>query len=196
MQISKKRIQSFTKFQRDWEISMQRPPWKWLGEMADFACDRSGNFILDTTVDGHVHTSLCHHAQGQMEEYVLSAIDRGLRKLIFLEHLEVGIEYFECTWLTEEDFAQYHAEGKRLQEKYRSRIEIGLGVEVGYNPRFQEKLLQLLAMHTWDRIGISYHFLETAAGQCHRQRVFFRFLKLHIPGSRHWSPSPLLKILN
>jgi histidinol-phosphatase (PHP family) len=120
--------------------------------------------VIDTTVDGHVHTSLCHHAQGQMEEYVLSAIDRGLRKLIFLEHLEVGIEYFECTWLTEEDFAQYHAEGKRLQEKYRSRIEIGLGVEVGYNPRFQEKLLQLLAMHTWDRIGISYHFLETAAG--------------------------------
>lgn len=31
----------------------QKPPWGWLGEMADFACDRSGNIILDTTLDPH-----------------------------------------------------------------------------------------------------------------------------------------------
>jgi hypothetical protein len=29
-----------------------------------------------------------------------------------------------------------------------------------------------------------------AAGQCHRQRAFFRFLKLHFAGSRHLSLSP------
>lgn len=120
--------------------------------------------MIDTTVDGHVHTSLCHHARGEMEEYVLSAINRGLRKLVFLEHLEVGIDYFESTWLTDDDFNMYHAEGKRLQEKYRSGIEIGLGVEVGYNPRFLDEIRQRLALHTWDRIGISYHFLETESG--------------------------------
>ena len=120
--------------------------------------------VIDTSVDGHVHTSLCHHARGSMEEYVLSAISKGLRKLIFLEHLEVGINYFESTWLTEDDFNFYHKEGKRLQEKYQDRIEIGLGVEVGYNPRFSEEILQKLALHTWDRIGISYHFLESDSG--------------------------------
>jgi hypothetical protein len=31
----------------------RKPPWRWLAEMADFACDRSGNIILDTTVDNH-----------------------------------------------------------------------------------------------------------------------------------------------
>jgi histidinol-phosphatase (PHP family) len=120
--------------------------------------------VIDTSVDGHVHTSLCHHARGSMEEYVLSAISKGLRKLIFLEHLEVGINYFESTWLTEDDFNFYHKEGKRLQKKYQARIEIGLGVEVGYNPRFSEEILQKLALHTWDRIGISYHFLESDSG--------------------------------
>lgn len=41
--------------QRNLERACRRmkPPWKWLAEMADFACDRSGNFILDTTVDQH-----------------------------------------------------------------------------------------------------------------------------------------------
>ena len=121
------------------------------------------NSLIDTTVDGHVHTRLCHHARGEMEEYVAAALERGLRKLDFLEHLEVGISYFEATWLTDDDFAYYHAEGRRLQEKYRGRIVIGLGVEVGYNPRFLDEIRQRLARYTWDRIGLSYHFLESEA---------------------------------
>ncbi len=117
--------------------------------------------MIDTNIDGHVHTKLCHHARGEMEEYVLSAIDLGLRKLVFLEHLEVGINYFESTWLTEDDFDFYHEEGKRLQNKYQGSLEIGLGVEVGYNPHFLEEIKRRLALHAWDRIGISYHFLKT-----------------------------------
>ncbi|MBW2467526.1 MAG: histidinol-phosphatase [Deltaproteobacteria bacterium] len=120
--------------------------------------------LIDTSIDGHVHTKLCNHAGGEMEEYVLAAIERGLRKLIFLEHLEVGINYFESTWLTEDDFVYYHTEGKRLQDKYRGIIEIGLGIEVGYNPNFPDEIKRRLALHSWDRIGISYHFLETDSG--------------------------------
>lgn len=119
---------------------------------------------IDTTVDGHVHTNLCHHASGGMEEYVLAAVSKGLRKIFFLEHLEVGINYFEPTWLTEDDFQVYHAEGRRLQKKYQSRIAIGLGVEVGYNPGLTDEILRRLALHEWDRIGISYHFLGTGTG--------------------------------
>jgi histidinol-phosphatase (PHP family) len=120
--------------------------------------------MIDTSVDGHIHTRLCHHACGEMEEYVLAGIRKGLRRIIFLEHLEVGINYFESTWLTDDDFAYYHAEGRRLQEKYRDIITVGLGVEVGYNPRHLKEIRQRLARHTWDRIGISYHFLETDSG--------------------------------
>jgi histidinol-phosphatase (PHP family) len=120
--------------------------------------------MIDITVDGHVHTSLCHHARGEMEDYVLSAINRGLKKIIFLEHLEVGINYFESTWLSDADFDYYHTEGKRLQDKYQGAIAIGLGVEVGYNHRYLEEIRQRLARHAWDRIGISYHFLETDSG--------------------------------
>lgn len=122
------------------------------------------NNIIDPTIDGHVHTKLCHHARGEMEEYVLAAIERGLRKLVFLEHLEVGISYFESTWLTEDDFNYYHEEGRRLQAKYGKDLEIGLGVEVGYNPRYRDEIMRRLSLHSWDRIGISYHFLETGSG--------------------------------
>ena len=55
---------------------------------------------------------------GEMEEYVVAAIAKGLEELVFLEHLECGIRYREATWLSEEDFAAYHREGQRLQQVY------------------------------------------------------------------------------
>ena len=39
-----------------------------------------------------------------MEEYVQAAIKLGLRRITFLEHLEAGIDYFETTWLSDENF--------------------------------------------------------------------------------------------
>ncbi len=117
--------------------------------------------LIDTSVDGHVHTRLCHHAKGEMEEYVQAAIERQLEKIIFLEHLEVGVNYWESTWLTGEDFSYYFEEGRRLQDKYRGQLDIGLGVEVGYNPARKKEILDFLKEYQWDRIGVSYHFIES-----------------------------------
>ena len=95
-----------------------------------------------------------------MQEYVDSALNRGLARLVFLEHLEEGIEAPYRTWLTEEDFDRYFEEGNRLQELYRGRIEIGLGVEVGYNPECSERILERLGQRNWHRVGLSCHFLR------------------------------------
>jgi len=113
------------------------------------------NFKEDT----HVHTRLCNHASGEMEEYVLAAIGRGLTSMTFLEHLEVQIRYPERTWLTEDDFSYYFREGARLRKKYRNRIQLQLGVEVGYNPLAVDQLKSRLSELPWDRSGLSYHFL-------------------------------------
>jgi len=115
---------------------------------------------IDLATDGHVHTKYCHHATGEMVDYVEAAIAAGLSRLIFLEHLEAGINYHEATWLSEADFAQYHAEGEALREQYRGRIEIGLGVEVGYNPKQVPAILAMIARHPWERVGVSFHYYE------------------------------------
>lgn len=113
---------------------------------------------INTLSDGHVHTHMCRHATGTMEDYVKSAINMGLQEIIFLEHMEEGVSYFERTWLTEEDFDYYFTEGARLREIYGKRITIGLGVEAGYNPDSNKTLLKRLARRKWDRIGLSYHY--------------------------------------
>ena len=115
---------------------------------------------IDTSVDGHVHTRYCGHAIGDMEEYVLVALERGLKRLVFLEHFEIGVHYLESTWLSVSDFEEYWQEGLLLQEKYKGQIRVGVGVEVGYNPDYLLETKKFLQKYRWDRIGLSYHFFE------------------------------------
>lgn len=110
--------------------------------------------------DNHVHTNLCGHAKGEMEEYVQAAIAKGLKRIVFLEHMEEGISVPKPSWLTESDFDYYFDEGQRLQERYQDIIDIGLGVECGYNPESKETIKKRLAKRAWDQIGISCHFLK------------------------------------
>lgn len=120
----------------------------------------SSSALIDTGFDGHVHTALCNHASGTMEEYVLEAIRKGLHTLCFLEHLEAGITYPQRSWLSEDDFAVYFQEGQILQRKYNDRIRILLGVEAGYNPEAQHLFQESLRVFPWDRIGLSCHFFR------------------------------------
>ena len=121
----------------------------------------SPTVLVDTLLDSHIHTHLCGHASGEMEEYVEAAIHKGLKKIIFLEHMEEGIHHVQGkTWLSEDDFDVYFSEGRRLQSVYKGEIEIGLGVECGYNPDHCELLKTRLARRAWDQVGISCHFLK------------------------------------
>ena len=114
--------------------------------------------LIDPRNDGHIHTALCNHATGTMEEYVLAAIQAGMHHICFLEHMEEGIASKRKSWLSEDDFALYFREGARLKEEYAHQISIGIGVEVGYNPEHVARLRVRIARREWDRIGLSYHF--------------------------------------
>jgi len=114
--------------------------------------------LIDITVDGHVHTRLCNHATGEMEDYVQKAVQRGLGTIVFLEHLEAEILYQPSSWLEKEGFDFYFEEGRRLKEQYRGVIDVRLGVEAGYNREAISTLREKLAQYPWDRVGLSCHF--------------------------------------
>ena len=127
--------------------------------------------LINPLSDGHIHTAYCHHAVGEMEDYVISAIEKGLEEIFFLEHMEEGIQAERITWLSEEDFDRYFIDGLRLRKKYGDRITIGLGVEVGFNPTHVESLLARIHNRPWDRIGVSLHFLRYQQSKPHLNLV-------------------------
>ncbi|MCL1979939.1 MAG: histidinol-phosphatase [Proteobacteria bacterium] len=113
---------------------------------------------IDLREDGHVHTRLCNHAVGEMEEYVEQAVRRGLATLVFLEHLETDIRYPQPSWLSGEDFALYFQEGERLKQQYRGVIDIRLGAETGFNPEAAATIRRRLTEYPFERVGVSCHF--------------------------------------
>ncbi len=108
--------------------------------------------------DCHVHTSFCNHAVGTMEEYVLSAIDKGLHEIGFLAHVEEGIQSDYRTWLKKEQLDLYWQTGRELKVRYKDKIIISLGLEVGINPDKVFDLQAAIDRYPWDRIGLSYHY--------------------------------------
>ena len=109
--------------------------------------------------DLHVHTKYCNHAVGEMADYVRSALDRGLEEIGFLAHAEVGVDDRPKRWLNRSDLEVYWLEGNELREKFKGRITVSLGLEVGINTRRPDLLGEAVGLHPWDRIGLSHHFV-------------------------------------
>lgn len=113
---------------------------------------------LDLSGDHHIHTKLCNHASGEMEEYVQAAVRKGLQSMTFLEHLECGLLYDHQIWLPPELFVEYFEEGERLRRKYTDRIAVRLGVEIGWNAAAADELRAVLARFPFEHRGLSCHF--------------------------------------
>jgi len=82
-------------------------------------------------VDLHNHTTLCNHANGTIEEYILKAIELGIDIYGFSEH--APMKNFEDGYrlkLEDKDF--YENSIKNLKEKYKDKIDITLGYEVDF----------------------------------------------------------------
>lgn len=81
----------------------------------------------------HTHTNRCGHAVGEDEEYVLAAIRGGLKTLGFSDHAAYEDPY-PPERMDISEVPGYFASIRSLQEKYKDRIRICLGMEVEYYP--------------------------------------------------------------
>lgn len=106
-------------------------------------------------VDLHNHTTLCNHAEGSMEMYVLRAIENGTRYFGFSEH--AYMDFDPGYRMKKEEMAGYEAESARLKEKYADKITVLTGYEVDYLPGHMDP--DVLKADVDYLIG-SVHFLD------------------------------------
>ncbi len=87
--------------------------------------------------DYHIHSKLCRHAEGELEDYVLSAIDKKFSEIGFSEHtpyqfLSKNLPIKEYGMSLTELEEKYFSEIDRLREKYNGQIIIKTGLELDY----------------------------------------------------------------
>lgn len=87
-------------------------------------------------IDLHNHTTLCNHASGTMEEYILEAINKGIDVFGFSCHAPMNFDTKYRMGL--DDMDTYESEIFRLQDKYQKQIKILFAYEVDHLPPYIE----------------------------------------------------------
>ncbi len=109
----------------------------------------------------HTHTKRCRHAGGEDQEYVLAAIDRGLKILGFADHSPYIFpgDYYSTMRMPMAELPEYVASVLSLREKYADKIQIKLGLELEYYPGCFDETLQALKQQPLDYLLLGQHAL-------------------------------------
>ncbi|WP_274363856.1 histidinol-phosphatase [Paenibacillus thermotolerans] len=111
--------------------------------------------------DLHTHHERCGHAKGSIEDYILSAIDKGLSVIGISDHSPFfghpDDHPFPNIAMAAGEFPFYIEEVLRLKEKYKDRIEVLLGVESDFFPEHLDRYKRIYAKYPFDYIIGSVH---------------------------------------
>lgn len=109
----------------------------------------------------HTHTPRCRHARGSEREYIETAIEAGMTVLGFSDHSPYLFEggYYSHFRMFPEQVEDYVTTILRLKEEYRRDIEIHVGLEMEYYPKFFEKLIRFLEPYPLEYALLGQHCL-------------------------------------
>ena len=110
----------------------------------------------------HTHTKRCHHAIGDDEQYVLRAIERGVKLIGFSDHAPMPYPdgYVSYYKMGENEIGEYFSTLLALREKYADKIEIKIGFETEYYPDLWDACLKYWSDYPIDYLILGQHFLS------------------------------------
>ena len=110
----------------------------------------------------HAHTWRCHHATGTEREYVEEAIKKGLKRFGFSDHSPYVFEgdYYSTFRMRPDQLGDYVKTVLDLKDEYKNDIELHVGLEAEYYPRFFEGFLRLIEPYPIEYLLLGQHFLH------------------------------------
>ena len=114
----------------------------------------------------HTHTWRCKHATGTEREYIENAIEGGLKILGFSDHTPMPYDdgYVSNVKMDMGQLEEYVDTILSLKSEYRRDIEIHLGLEVEYYPKYFDALLEVTRQYPIEYFLLAQHFLGNEIG--------------------------------
>ncbi len=108
--------------------------------------------------DFHNHTDFSADCDTPAEKMIDKAIDLGLSYLCITDHMDPDMQFpgMDFTF----DLDEYFAKHKKWREKYKDKINILTGIELGLQPHIAEDLKQVLADRNYDFVIGSVHVID------------------------------------
>ena len=119
----------------------------------------------NTLSDFHIHTPYCGHAHGKIIDYVETAIQQGMKKICFTDHLEryyLTASQKKRYWdwgMNKQNLARYFQELEDVKATYKDRIAIRSGLEIDYIEGAEDMIIPLIEKYPYDFLLGSVHCL-------------------------------------
>lgn len=99
-------------------------------------------------IDSHMHSSFSPDSQADPEVMIQRAIMKNFSYVCFTDHLEY--DYPGGEDLFHLDVDRYFCVLNELREKYKEKIRLNIGVELGLQPHLSERFRELLDKYSFD----------------------------------------------
>ena len=114
--------------------------------------------------DLHNHHYRCGHAEGNIEDYIKAAIDRGLDYIGIADHSPYFYseqdQLHPHVAMAKSELPHYINEVLQLKEKYQDKIHVLLGIESDYFPEHEALYRNIYEQHPFDYVIGSVHHVS------------------------------------
>ncbi len=111
-------------------------------------------------MDFHTHCNYSPDSDTPMEEMIIAAIEKGITDLAFTDHVDIDadLDAYPQDWDFDRDV--FEKDIMKMKEKYRERISIYHGLEVGIQPHLTQKNTEIVKANDYDFVIASLHSVE------------------------------------
>jgi len=109
-------------------------------------------------IDYHLHTTLCKHAEGSIDQYVMHAVETGLDEIGFADHNPMPRGFDSPHRMDSSQLDHYWKMVRRAQKAF-PQISIKCGLEADYLPGGEAFLKRQVNSYPFDYIYGSIHFI-------------------------------------
>ena len=117
--------------------------------------DRESNNLIDY----HIHTRLCKHAVGEIEEYIVSALKKGIKEIAFTDHIPLPDNFDIEHRMSPGEIDIYLNRIESVKTQY-PELTILTGIEADYYEGIEKYLDNFLNSFDFDLVIMSVHFLS------------------------------------
>lgn len=107
--------------------------------------------------DYHMHSNFSPDSKTSMEDMIKKSINLNLTEICFTDHMEHN-EKGDSTWMI--DYDKYFKEYNILKEKYKDKISIKIGVEMGLQTHIIDKCRNDVLTNPFDFVILSQHAID------------------------------------
>jgi histidinol-phosphatase (PHP family) len=108
--------------------------------------------------DSHIHSKFSTDSRMEAEDACKKALEIGLAGLIFTDHVDYDYPDFDESFLINYD--EYFKYFKGLQDRWKSKLDVLIGVEMGFQPQVVNKINDIINSYDFDFIINSVHIID------------------------------------